>query len=53
MPFEQDLAAGLGEARGALGEEAFRREWLLGVSLPTPTIRAQLAALLAEVSVPT
>ena len=53
VPFEQDLAAGLGEARGTLGEEAFRREWLLGVSLPTPTIRAQLAALLAEVSVPT
>ena len=49
-PFEQDLAAGLGEARAALGEEAFRRAWLLGAGLPLPSIRDQLASLLADVS---
>ncbi len=49
-PFEQDLAAGLGEARAALGEEAFRHAWLLGAGLPLPSIRAQLASLLADVS---
>jgi hypothetical protein len=48
-PFEQDLAAGLGEARAALGEEAFRRAWLLGAGLPLPSIRDQLASLLADV----
>jgi predicted ATPase/DNA-binding SARP family transcriptional activator len=48
-PFEQDLAAGLGVARAALGEEAFRRAWLLGAGLPLPSIRDQLASLLADV----
>jgi predicted ATPase/DNA-binding SARP family transcriptional activator len=48
-PLEQDLAAGLGEARAALGEEAFRRAWLLGAGLPLPSIRDQLASLLADV----
>jgi hypothetical protein len=46
-PIEADLAARLAEARAALGEDGFRREWLLGRSLPVPSVRAQVEALLA------
>ncbi len=46
VPFEQDLASGLTEARAELGEESARREWLLGTVLPQATIRAQLAAVI-------
>jgi hypothetical protein len=57
-PFEQDLRAGLGEARAALGEEAFpAARGLLGAALPLPSIRDQLASAArrlggAEVSSP-
>ena len=33
-PIEADFAARLGEARSAIGEDGFRREWQLGRSLP-------------------
>jgi len=52
VPFEHDLAAGLAESRAVLGEEASGRAWLLGAGLPLETIRAQLTALLDEVSSP-
>ena len=49
VPPEQDLAAGLAEARAALGEPAARRAWTLGGGLPLASVRAQLAELLTDV----
>lgn len=45
-PPEQDLAAGLAEARHSLGEKGAQRAWTLGSSLPLAAARAQLEALL-------
>ena len=45
-PIEADFAARLGEARSAIGEDGFRREWLLGRRLPVASVRAQVEALL-------
>ena len=45
-PIEADFAARLGEARSAIGEDGFRREWLLGRSLPVASVRTQIEALL-------
>jgi hypothetical protein len=47
-PIEADFAARLAEARAALGEDGFRREWLLGRTLPVPSVRAQVEALAAH-----
>jgi predicted ATPase len=47
-PIEADLAARLAEARAALGEDGFRREWLLGRTLPVLSVRAQVEALAAH-----
>jgi hypothetical protein len=48
-PPEQDLAAGLAEARAALGAQAAGRAWLLGQTMPLAAVRALLSTLLAEV----
>ena len=48
-PPEQDLAAGLAEARAALVPQAARRAWLLGQTMPMAAVRALLSTLLAEV----
>ena len=45
-PIEADFAARLGEARSAIGEDGFRREWQLGRSLPAESVRAQVETLL-------
>jgi predicted ATPase/DNA-binding SARP family transcriptional activator len=47
-PPEQDLAAGLAEARAELGPQAAGRAWLLGQAMPLTAVRALLAPLLAE-----
>ena len=47
-PIEADFAARLGEARAAIGEDAFRREWLLGRTLPVASVRAHVEALVAQ-----
>jgi hypothetical protein len=52
VPFEQDLAAGLAEARAALGEQAARAAWTLGSALPLAAARAQLVEQLERVSSP-
>jgi predicted ATPase/DNA-binding SARP family transcriptional activator len=44
-PIEADLAARLAEARAALGEEDFQRQWRLGRTLPVATVRAHVEAL--------
>jgi hypothetical protein len=49
-PIEADLVARLAEARSALGEDDFRREWQLGRTLPVSTVRAQVEALTAVVT---
>jgi hypothetical protein len=41
-PIEADLAARLAEARAALGEDGFSREWTLGRTLPVSSVRAKL-----------
>ena len=51
-PPEQDLAAALAEARAVLGEQAFRRAWTIGSSLPLAAVRAQLDGLLERVAEP-
>lgn len=45
-PIEGDFAARLAQAREALGEAAFSREWLLGRTLPTASVRTQVERLL-------
>ena len=50
VPPEQDLAAGLAEARAALGEQAARRAWTARRRTAAASVRAQLAALLTDVS---
>ncbi len=52
VPFEQDLAAGLAEARASLGEQAARAAWTLGSALPLAAARAQLVEQLERVSSP-
>ena len=47
-PIEADLAARLAEARAALGEEEFGREWELGRTLPVASARAKVEALAAH-----
>ena len=47
-PIEADLAARLAEARAALGEEEFGREWELGRTLPVGSVRAKIDALAAH-----
>jgi hypothetical protein len=47
-PIEADLAARLAEARTALDEDGFRREWRLGRTLPVAAVRAQIEALAAQ-----
>ena len=47
-PIEADFAARLGEARAAIGEDGFHREWLLGCSLPVASVRAHVEALVAH-----
>jgi predicted ATPase/DNA-binding SARP family transcriptional activator len=51
VPLEQDLAAGLAEARTALGGQA-GTAWTLGTGLPLAAARAQLADVLDRVSSP-
>jgi len=51
-PIEADFAARLAEARAALGEEGFRREWRLGGKLPVASVRAKLVALAAQPVLP-
>ena len=45
-PIEADFAARLSEARSAIGEDGFRREWQVGRCLPADSVRAQVEALL-------
>ena len=45
-PIEGDFAARLAQAREALGETGFSRDWLLGRTLPPASIRAQVEQLL-------
>jgi predicted ATPase/DNA-binding SARP family transcriptional activator len=47
-PIEADLAARLADARAALDEDGFRREWRLGRTLPVASVRAQIEALAAQ-----
>ena len=47
-PIEADLAARLAEAKAAIEAADFRREWLLGRSLPVASVRAQVEALAAH-----
>jgi predicted ATPase/DNA-binding SARP family transcriptional activator len=44
-PIEGDFAARLAQAREALGEAAYSREWLLGRTLPTASVRSQVEQL--------
>ncbi len=46
QPPEQDLAAGLAEARLALGDKAAGRAWTIGGGLPLAAVRTLLAAVL-------
>jgi hypothetical protein len=45
-PIEADFAARLSEARSAIGEDGFRREWQVGRCLPADSVRTQVEALL-------
>ena len=47
-PIELDLSARLAEARAALGEDGFHREWRLGRTLPVASVRGQVEALMSE-----
>ena len=47
-PIEADLAARLAEARTALGEDGFQREWELGSTLPPASVRSKVDALAAQ-----
>lgn len=49
---EADLAARLNEARAALGEDGFGREWELGQTLPVVSVRQKVEALAAEPAPP-
>jgi hypothetical protein len=51
-PIEADLAARLAEARAALGEGDFKREWELGHTLPVGSVRAKLEALATQHALP-
>lgn len=51
-PIEADLAARLAEARSALGEDGFRREWRLGRTLPMASIRDKIVGLAARPAIP-
>ena len=51
-PIEADLAARLAEARTALGEARFHREWELGGMLPTASVRSKVDALAAQPTPP-
>ncbi len=52
VPFEQDFAAALSGARGALGDTASRRAWTLGSGLPLTAARQRLTDVVARVSSP-
>ena len=52
VPFEQDFAAALTEARGALGDQGARRAWTLGSGLPLAAAHERLVELLDRVSSP-
>jgi hypothetical protein len=47
-PIEADFAARLAEAKAALGADGFRREWLLGRTLPVSSVRAKVGSLAAR-----
>jgi len=51
-PIEADLAARLAEARTALGEDGFQREWELGCTLPAASVRSRVDALAAQLATP-
>lgn len=44
-PIEADFATRLAEARGSLGEEQARRDWMLGSTLPPASTRSKIEAL--------
>ena len=48
VPIEADLASRLAEARTALGEDGFQREWELGCTLPAASVRSKVDALAAQ-----
>jgi predicted ATPase/DNA-binding SARP family transcriptional activator len=52
VPFEQDFAAALAEARAALGDQGARRAWTLGSGLPLAAAHERLLELLDRVSSP-
>ena len=47
-PIEADFAARLGEAKAAIGQDGFSREWLLGRTLPVASVRSHVEALVAH-----
>ena len=51
-PIEADLAARLAQARTALGEDRFQREWELGRTLPATSVRSKVDALAAQPAAP-
>ncbi len=51
-PIEVDLAARLSEARAAVGEDEFAREWELGRTLPVASVRAKIEAVIAQWALP-
>jgi predicted ATPase/DNA-binding SARP family transcriptional activator len=52
VPFEQDFAAALAEARASLGAAAAGREWTLGSALPLAVARERLLEVVEQVSSP-
>ena len=52
VPFEQDFAAALAEARAALGDQGAHRAWTLGSGLPLAAAHERLLELLGRVSSP-
>ena len=52
VPFEQDFAAALTEARATLGDQAASRAWTLGSGLPLAAARERLLEVVERVSSP-
>ena len=47
-----ERAARLAQARTALGEDGFQREWELGSTLPAASVRSKVDALAAQPATP-